>query len=171
MTNKLPLQFLVDKEKAQIHISKTFAADRSLIWDVWTKPEYLDQWWAPKPYRVETQFMDFRPGGRWFYAMISPTDERHWCVADYKTIAPQVQVTYTDAFADENGVLNPAFGSTHWTVDFSTTGDGETTQVSLLGQYESLDLLEKIIEIGFQEGFSAAIDNLEELLTSLDSRT
>lgn len=170
MTSKLPFDFLVEKEKAQIRISKTFDANLPLTWDVWTKPEYLDQWWAPKPYRVKTKSMDFRPGGRWFYAMVSPADEQHWCVADYKSIEWQVQVIYADSFADENGVLNPVFGSTLWTVNFSTTSDTETTQVSLLGQYESLEVLEKVIEVGFQEGFTAAIGNLDELLASFRNK-
>lgn len=169
MTNNLLFDFHVDKENNQIRVAKTFDAGLPMTWDAWTKPEYLDQWWAPRPYRVETKSMDFRPGGRWFYAMISPEDQRHWCVADYKSIKNLMQFTYLDSFADENGVLVPAFGSTHWTVDFSATNGSETTQVNILLQYESLEIMEKIIEVGFREGFSAAIGNLDELLSALKS--
>ncbi len=169
MTSKLQFDFLVDKEKNQIRVVKTFDAALPMTWNVWTKPEYLDQWWAPKPYRIETQSMDFRPGGRWFYAMISPEDQRNWCVADYHSIEHHVQFTYADAFADENGVLNLDFGSTHWTVDFSASTGGETTHVDILLQYASLEILEKIIEVGFREGFSAAIGNLDDILQTLKS--
>jgi uncharacterized protein YndB with AHSA1/START domain len=170
MTSKLPLDFFIDKEKNQIRVAKTFAADLSMVWDMWTKAEFLDQWWAPKPYRVETKFLDFKPGGRWFYAMISPENESHWCIADYKSIEYQVNFTYSDAFADENEVVASTFPSTDWSVSFTASNGAEATQVNVLLQYASLEDLEKIIEFGFREGFSMGLENLDELLLKLKAK-
>lgn len=65
------------------------AVDLDLVWDAWTKPEILDQWWAPKPYQTETKSMDFREGGMWLYAMVSPENEKHWCKNDYHKVEPK----------------------------------------------------------------------------------
>lgn len=167
MSPKLHFDFLVDKEKNQIRVTKTFDATLQMVWDTWTKAEYLNQWWAPKPYRVETKSMDFRPGGRWHYAMISLENDKHWCIADYKTIEHHVNFSYSDAFTDENEAINTALPSTDWLVGFTATAGAESTQVDIILQYASLQDLEKIIELGFREGFTMCIGNLDELLAAI----
>jgi uncharacterized protein YndB with AHSA1/START domain len=72
MTNNLLFDFTVDKAAKTVYITREFDADLSLVWDAFTKKEILDQWWAPKPFVSKTKVMDFKPGGRRFYAMVSP---------------------------------------------------------------------------------------------------
>ena len=43
------MEFIVDKSKKTVWITKEFNAPRDLVWDAYTKAELLDQWWAPKP--------------------------------------------------------------------------------------------------------------------------
>ena len=57
------MDFVVDKGTKTVTITKEFAYERSLVWDAYTKPELLDQWWAPKPWKARTKKMDFREGG------------------------------------------------------------------------------------------------------------
>jgi uncharacterized protein YndB with AHSA1/START domain len=64
--------FTFDKATKTVLITREFDADLSLVWDAFTKPEILDQWMAPKPWASKTKFMDFKVGGRRFYAMVSP---------------------------------------------------------------------------------------------------
>ena len=54
------MEFIVDKETKTVSITKEFASELSLVWDAYTKPELLDQWWAPKPLASRTKVMDFR---------------------------------------------------------------------------------------------------------------
>src|SRR5580765_2791097 len=72
MENNLLFDFTVDKTTKTIFINREFAADLSLVWDAFTKQEILDQWVAPKPWASKTKVMDFKVGGRRFYAMVSP---------------------------------------------------------------------------------------------------
>ena len=83
LNSNLQFDFIVNKENNTVNVKREFAADLELVWEAWTNPKILDQWWAPKPYRTETKSMDFREGGMWLYAMISPQDEKHWCKNDY----------------------------------------------------------------------------------------
>lgn len=167
MRTNLLFDFTVNKENNAIHVQREFAANLSLVWDAWTKAELLDQWWAPKPYRVETKSQDFTEGGRWFYAMISPENEAHWCIADYKKIENQKSYTALDAFCDEAGTINEGFPRSLWTNDF--TENAATTTVNITISYEKLEDLEMIVEMGFKEGFTMGMDNLDELLLKLKS--
>ena len=161
----LPFDFIVDKEHNTIHVTRGFAADLPLVWQAWTTATILDQWWAPKPFRNHTKSMDFREGGRWHYAMVSPDNETHWCRFDYEKIDPQQRFTGLDAFCDEAGNINTTFSRMHWENVFSQSD--EHTLVSITITVDTWETLEKIIAMGFKEGFSMGMDQLDQLLATL----
>lgn len=166
MTRNLLFDFIVDKETQTVNVKREFNAGLDLVWDAWTKPELLDQWWAPKPYQNKTKSMEFREGGTWLYAMISPENELHWCKNDYIKIERQKSYTALDAFCDENGVTNKEVPQTEWTNNFSE--DNNITLVTIVAKYKSLADLEKIIEMGFKEGFTMGLNQLDDLLLTLN---
>jgi PhnB protein len=86
MKNNLLFNFIINKENNTVNVEREFAANLDRVWDAWTKPEILDQWWAPKPYKAVTKSMDFREGGMWFYYMLSPENQKHWCKNNYQKI-------------------------------------------------------------------------------------
>jgi uncharacterized protein YndB with AHSA1/START domain len=163
---KLKFDFVVDKQNNTVTVQREFAASLERVWKAWTTAEILDQWWAPKPYRAETKSLDFKVGGEWFYAMVSPENEKHWCKATYQSINEKQSYAYTDAFCDEDGNLNNAFPSSHWTNTFSASEDH--TIVNVVIKHDSLEDLEKIIEMGFKEGFTMGLGNLDEVLAKGD---
>jgi uncharacterized protein YndB with AHSA1/START domain len=155
------MEFIVDKATRTVSIIKEFAADLSLVWDAYTKPELLDQWWAPKPFASRTKVMEFREGGRRFYAMVSPEgDELGWVVQKYTSITPKTNFKFFNAFADKDENLQ--LPGSDWDLNFSEQGG--TTKVSISIYNESLERLERMIEMGFGEGAKAQLKNLEELL-------
>lgn len=164
MNKSLLFDFTVDKENCTVNVKREFAANKPLVWDAWTKPEILDQWWAPKPYHTETKSMDFREGGMWLYAMISPENVKHWCKNDYQKIVPQTMFSGLDAFCDENGIINKEMPRTLWQNEF--TDNGQTTIVNIKAKYDSLADLEKIIAMGFKEGFTMAMENLDQYIAA-----
>ena len=155
---------LVTKDPANMKITvvKEFDADIEKVWEAWTSSTLLDQWWAPKPYRAETKEMTFEEGGHWLYCMVGPDGERHWARFDYKTIDEPNQFTVTDSFCDENGNKSKDLPSMSWTIKFNKTGNG--TRVEVLVVASKQGDIEKILEMGFEEGFKMGLDNLEELL-------
>lgn len=157
------MDFIVNKETKTVSITKEFDATRALIWDAYTKPDLLDQWWAPKPFASRTKVMEFREGGRRFYAMVSPEGQERWAVQKYTSITPKSNFKFFNAFADENENLQ--LPGSDWDLNFSEQ-DG-TTQVSISIYNESLERLEKMIEMGFKEGMAATYNNLKELLAEL----
>ena len=154
------MNFTVDRENKTIKVDREFAAPLDKVWAAWTQSELLDQWWAPKPYHVKTKAFDFSEGGHWLYAMVSPEGEAHWCRADYKTIDPLKSYSALDAFCDETGTqINPDFPRSLWTNSFSSKSGA--TMVNIVIAYEELADLEKILTLGFREGFTAAMGNLD----------
>ena len=162
MNTNLLFDFTVNKETNTIHVKREFAANLHFVWDAWTKPELLDLWWAPKPYRTVTKSMDFREGGYWHYRMIGPDNDCHWCRADYEHIDKHVVFSGLDAFCDEAGTVNTDFPRSHWTNRFSENED--VTTVNIVIAYQSLADLEKIVELGFKEGFTMALQNLDQYI-------
>ncbi len=159
MSNLL-FDFTLDKTTKTVFITKEFAADLSLVWDAFTKPEILDQWWAPKPWFSKTKVMNFEVGGRRFYAMVSPEGQEHWSIQKYTSISPKTNFKYLNAFADENE--NPQLPGSEWDLNFSEQNG--ITKVSISIYNESLERMEKMIEMGFKEGMTATLNNLENLL-------
>ncbi len=158
----LQFDFSINKETKTVHVTRDFAAGLTMVWDAWTKPEILDLWWAPKPYQNKTKSMDFREGGTWLYCMVSPENEIHWCKADYKKIDHHKSFSGLDAFCDENGKINLDFPRSLWTNHFQE--NAHSTTVNITVQYEELADLEKIIELGFKEGFTMAMQNLDQYI-------
>jgi uncharacterized glyoxalase superfamily protein PhnB/uncharacterized protein YndB with AHSA1/START domain len=164
MNSNLLFDFTVNKENNSINVKREFAAPIDRVWSAWTTPEILDQWWAPKPYQVKTKEMNFSVGGRWLYAMVGPEGGEQWCKLDYKSIDPLKSYSGVDAFCDSNGGNALPFPKSLWTNTF--TSEGEKTLVDILIKYEDLSDLEKIIEIGFKEGFTACMQNLDQYLSA-----
>ncbi|AKP50905.1 SRPBCC domain-containing protein [Cyclobacterium amurskyense] len=166
MNPNLKFDFIVNKENNTVNIEREFAANLELVWEAWTNPEILDLWWAPKPYKTRTKSMDFREGGLWLYEMFNAESknpqECHWCKNDYIKIAHQKMFSGLDAFCDEYGVINQAMPRTQWTNEFNE--NGEKTLVTITAKYESLSDLEKIIQMGFKEGFTMAMENLDQYI-------
>ncbi len=158
-------KYTTDLSNKQLIAERAFDAPVSLVWRAWTEPELIDQWWAPKPYQAVTQFMDFTEGSEWRYAMRGPEGDEHKCKVEYEKISPQTGFSGMDGFCDENWKLVSNPPSMHWDVAFMDQGD--KTLVKTIITFESEEALNTIVEMGMKEGFAAAHENLDELLSEL----
>lgn len=165
MKHNLQFDFLIDKEKNTLTIRREFLANRQLVWDCHTKHELLDQWFAPKPLTTKTKSMDFREGGHWHYAMVDPGGTEYWGLTEYLKIKPIDFYTVLDAFSNEAGEINKDLPRAEWIVTF--TEKGENALVENVVTYKSLSDLEKVIEMGMEQGMMATLEKLDELLLIL----
>jgi uncharacterized protein YndB with AHSA1/START domain len=162
--NNLLFDFTVDKATKTVYISRTFDAKRSLVWDAFTKQEILDQWWAPRPLISKTKFMDFSVGGRRFYAMVRPDGaEIGWQIFEYTSITPKSNFKCLSLFADRDET--PHLPGANWDLTFSEQNG--MTKVDISIYFESFEELEKMIEMGFKEGFTVTLNELANLLKTL----
>lgn len=157
--------FTVDKSTKIVLITMEFDADLDLVWDAFTKPEILDQWYAPRPFVSKTKHMDFKVGGRRFYAMVGPDGQEGWALQKYTSITPKTNFKFFNTFADKDE--NPQLPGSDWDLTFSES-EG-TTKVTISIYNESLERLESLLE-GFKLGMKSTLESLRTLLATLSKK-
>lgn len=168
MKHNLQFDFVVDKEKNTLTIRREFLADRQLVWDCYTKSELLNQWFAPAPLTTKTKSMEFREGGHWHYAMVEPNGTEYWGWTDYFEIRPIDYYTCSDAFSNEAGEINKDLPRADWRVSF--TDKDRNALVETIVTYKSLSDLEKVIQMGMEQGMKATLEKLDNLLLTIKEK-
>jgi uncharacterized protein YndB with AHSA1/START domain len=150
-----------------IIITREFNAPREAIWNAWTKPEQMKQWWGPTGYTCPVAKMDVREGGKYHAAMRSDKGDMHWSTGTYKEILPLQRMVISDHFADADGNIIKAESlgmPGQWpdelmvTVTFEETANGtrmtmkhegmppEMREMCALGWEQCFDKMEAMVE-------------------------
>ena len=158
--NALFFDFTVDKAAKTVYVTKEFDAEQDLVWDAFSKPELLDQWWAPKPFASRTKVMEFKEGGRRFYAMVSPEGKEMWQLQQYTSITPITHLKFTSVFAEADET--PHLPGSDWDLTFSEVNGRTTVRIAIYN--DSLERMERMIEMGFSQGFTMTLHSLDQLL-------
>lgn len=156
------ITFNKDFDAKTVYVMKIYNADVSKVWDHFTQAGLLDQWWGPKPWKCETLKQDFSEGGIWLYAMAGPNGEKAYSRSKYGEIIEHRSFDWMSAFCDENGKVNDDSPQSNWLIGF--TGVEEGTKVTVNIHYQSREIMSKMLEMGFEEGFKMGLTQLEELL-------
>nr|WP_067055780.1 SRPBCC domain-containing protein [Mucilaginibacter sp. L294] len=151
-----------DLPNKKLNVVREFEAPVADVWEAWTDADTLDQWWAPRPWKAQTKSMDFRDGGRWIYSMNGPQGERSWCRVDFNNIIAGNSFGAAVSFCDEDGNKDASFPEMNWVATFNAIGDDTKVEVAIT--FPTTADMEKIVGMGFSEGFTMAHGNLDELL-------
>ena len=162
MKNDLLFNFDVDKAAKTVFITREFAAELPLVWDAFTKQEFLDQWTAPAPFVAKTKYMNFEVGGQRFYAMVGPEGQENWAIQKYTSITPKTNFKMWNVFADKDE--NPEVSGSEWDYNFSEQNGITKVRITIFN--ESFERMERVLA-GFQQGFTMTLKNLENLLATL----
>ncbi|MBS1661839.1 MAG: SRPBCC domain-containing protein [Bacteroidetes bacterium] len=166
MNNDLLFDFTVDKAAKKVFITREFDAELSLVWDAFTKQELLDQWGAPEPMHCQTKYMDFKVGGKRFFAMVSPDGQERWSLQTYTSITPKTNFKMFNSFADKDE--NPQLPGSEWDYNFSEQNGRTTVRITIYN--ESLERMENLLD-GFRIGFTMTLKNLENLLAATSRKS
>ncbi len=156
------VKFDRDLANKKITITKHLNAKPEAVWQAWTKKDILDQWWAPKPWKAETSKLELQENGSWQYAMVGPENERHYAKFQYTKIHEPKSIEGIDSFTDEKGFVNAELPQAHWKIEFRASGAGTDMKIVMASKTENA--VEKILDMGFEEGFTGGLTNLEEYL-------
>jgi uncharacterized protein YndB with AHSA1/START domain len=142
----------------EISATRVFDAPRALVFQMWTDPRHLAQWWGPRGFTNTIHTMDVRPGGLWEFIMHGPDG------TDYKNKSIYGQVREPELLTYRH-VSGPTFDAT---VTFAEE-DGKTT-VTMRMVFESAEQRDKVAtEFGAVEGQRETLERLGEQLSSLDN--
>jgi uncharacterized protein YndB with AHSA1/START domain len=161
MENSNKTLVIKDFKEKSVLVSREFNAPLEKVWRTYTESELLEQWWAPQPWKAETKTMDFSVGGYWLYAMVSPENEKHWGRMDYTAITPHKSFAIKDGFCDEDGNINSSLPVSNGTIVFTTTDNNTLVEFKMF--YSTEKEIETIIEMGFEQGITACLEQLEKL--------
>jgi uncharacterized protein YndB with AHSA1/START domain len=113
-------------------ISRVLNAPRDLVWQCFTDPQRMKQWWGPKGFKVIASKMDLRVGGTYHYGMESPDGKPMWGLFTYREVVPQQRLVFVNSFSDEAGGITRHPMAPTWplqmlsTFTFEDAGDGKT---------------------------------------------
>ncbi|HEU4534076.1 MAG TPA: SRPBCC family protein [Polyangiaceae bacterium] len=155
--NRTSLELTSDRE---IVIRRTFRAPPSVVFEAWTKPEFVKRWWAPasRGAAVIECDADVRPGGEYRYVTAVGPGQRFAFFGKYLEIVPPTRLVYTQVFEpypDAEVVV---------TVSFEER-DGSTLLVAR-EVYPSKEALEGAMASGMEEGLRETFDQLDALVAS-----
>jgi PhnB protein len=156
------IQIQKKPESREIIVKHSYKAALQTIWDAFTVPEILEKWWAPQPYKAIVVSNNFNPGGRLHYYMLSPAGEKHYCIAEFSNINPLKSYEVLDAFCDENAEINTEFPRMTWKNEF--TFKNGITEVTNTITFSKVEDMTKILEMGFEKGYTTGMNQLYALL-------
>jgi uncharacterized protein YndB with AHSA1/START domain len=113
-------------------ISRTFDAPRDLVFEAFTDPERMKEWWGPKGFTVIHSKMDLRPGGIYHYGMRAPDGKTMWGKFVFREIVRPERIVFVNSFSDEAGGMTRHPLSPTWPLELLSTflfteQDGKTT--------------------------------------------
>lgn len=138
-----------------------------LVWRAWTTPELITQWFTPKPWETPVCEIDLRPGGAFRTVMRSPEGEENDNVGCYLEVEPNERLTWTSALLP-GFRPNPDAGDMPFTavIELQPNGSGGTTYRATAIHQDAAGR-NSHEEMGFAEGWGAALDQLVELAQTL----
>src|SRR5215213_8007117 len=93
--NKLTITTPSDRE---ILMTRDFDAPRALVWEMFTKPEHLQQWWGHGFQQNVTIEMDVRVGGTYRFVGKTPDGTLVPFKGEYREIDPPSRIVYVEIF-------------------------------------------------------------------------
>ncbi|OPY31334.1 MAG: hypothetical protein A4E32_01787 [Methanomassiliicoccales archaeon PtaU1.Bin124] len=92
----------------QLSIVRWIDASKNDVWDAWTEPEQIMEWWGPEYFTAPSAKVDLRVGGHYLFCMRDPQGKDYWSTGVYKEIADRERIVATDSFSDDKGNIVPA---------------------------------------------------------------
>lgn len=138
------------------------------IWQAWTTPELLEQWFTPKPWRTTDVVVDLRPGGEFTTTMRGPEGEEFTGTGCFLEVVPNEKLVWTSALvADYHPAAPSEDPSTfYFTAIITLSPEGNGTHYRCVAAHATEAAKQQHGEMGFEVGWGAAFDQLVELMKS-----
>jgi len=137
----------------EISISRLFDAPIDLVWEVWTNPEHIKNWWGPNGFTNTIHLMNVRPGGEWNLTMHGPDGTDYKNKSIFKEIIPQKRIVY-------DHISGPKFIAT---IDFEPQGEKTFINWHMLFETKE-EFIQTVKTFKADEGLKQNIDKLTHYL-------
>ena len=148
---------MVEKNNAnEIRITRIYDAPVETVWEAWTDPSQLAQWWGPRGFTITTHSKDLRPGGSWVFTMHGPDGVDYPNRTHYFEVEKCAKLVYDHGANEEQSALFRVM------VLFSEIQGKTKTEMTMT--VETPEALEEIRKIIKQKGGNSTWDRLAEYL-------
>lgn len=148
------------ESEREVTITRVFDAPARLLFEAYSKPEHIKQWFGPVGWPVTLCEMDFRVGGKFRFAMTGPSGKQNTPFGGtYREIIQNRKIVY------DNGFETDGAGRMLVTVSFDEQG-GQTT-LTLHTVFESIAMYRSHMSRGFEQGTNSGLDQLGALVAAM----
>lgn len=156
--------FNTDPEARTITITAHFAAPVERVWALYADPRQLERVWGPPSHPATFVDHELVVGTRTTYFMTGPDGQRYAGWWRITAVDAPHRFTFDDGFADEDFNDVPDLPVSH--NDYAFSADGAETQAVFAASYDSVEALEKSLEMGLEEGATSAMNQIDEFLAT-----
>lgn len=150
-------------KNSDLIITRTFNAPRALVWQAWTDPKHIMQWWGPSGFNNETCASDLRVGGRFRLEMRAPDGNVYPCIGTFREIVEHERIVYDGEAAEGHPCGAGIPPRAVVTVSFAERGG--KTQLTLHTRFASAERKQAAAEARFVVSWEEAMQRLEDSLT------
>jgi len=151
-------------ESHDLVISRLVRAPRVKLWQAWTDPNLLKEWWCPKPWTTEVLAFDLRPGGAFHTLMKGPDGASSDNPGCFLELVPQQRIVMTSMLT---GGWRPAKPWLAMTAIVTMADEGEGTRYVATVLHPDAATKERHEQMGFFQGWNTCIDQLEAFAREL----
>jgi uncharacterized protein YndB with AHSA1/START domain len=145
----------------EVTITRVFDAPARLLFEAYSKPEHIMQWFGPKGWPVTLCEMDFRVGGKFRFAMTGPSGRQNTPFGgEYLEIIPDRKIVY------DNGFETKGAGRMVVTVTYDEIGGGKT-RLTIHTLFQSIAMYRSHTSRGFEQGTNSGLDQLGDVLAEM----
>jgi uncharacterized protein YndB with AHSA1/START domain len=154
-------RFAGERPEGSLLLTRTINAPRALVWEAWTDPKHMAQWWGPKHFTNPVCEIDARPGGEMCIHMRGPDGSVHVMRATFREVAKPERLVFTNNAYDEAGnVLLEGLT----TVTFAE--DGNRTKLTIDTRVVGKVAIAPAMIAGMEMGWTQSLERLEALMAS-----
>jgi uncharacterized protein YndB with AHSA1/START domain len=144
--------------KLDLVLDRNIDVPRDLVWEAWTQPDHVKQWFAPRPWSIVECEIDLRPGGIFRSVMRSPEGEDFPNLGCYLEVVPKERLVWTDCLLPGYRPSPEPFFTAIVTLEPS----GEGTHYVAIARHGNEETRRRHEEMGFYDGWGQVLDQLVE---------
>jgi uncharacterized protein YndB with AHSA1/START domain len=152
-----------DLDTLTMTLTAEFDAPVDRVWQVWADPRRLERWWGPPTYPATVVDHDLTPGGRVTYFMTGPEGDKHGGWWRVLAAEPPQRLEFEDGFSDDAGNPDPGLPTMRAVVTLQEQAGGRT-RMQITSTFPSTAAMEQMLAMGMEEGITAAIGQIDQLL-------
>ncbi|MFN0090438.1 MAG: SRPBCC family protein [Acidimicrobiales bacterium] len=149
-------------------LERTIPVAPERVWAAWTEPELLMKWFTPAPWKTVAAELDVRPGGRCVTTMESPEGERYPNAGCYLEVEPNRLLVFTSVMTEGFRPTSPSNGAEDLPftgrIEIMPDGNGGS-RYRAIAVHADPDGCRRHAEMGFHQGWGAALDQLVALMS------